>query len=168
MTLLRLLPAILIVPAFTLHAAAQANPAGSSISAPSISAPSISAPIQAKPNLVPLPPLTITPGSFHVISPPFPSGQLMPLQIPQKGSASDPLILLHNSEASLAGQHPKTCATLRTYGFTAHDLKSYDPHPSTYTTCTSPNVSSLKQVQIAPATVRLINATQSNAGPAIK
>jgi hypothetical protein len=45
------------------------------------------------------------------------------------------------------------CFTLRSYGFTADDLKSADPHPSTSTTCTPASTGKTKEAK-RPTLVR--------------
>ncbi len=54
------------------------------------------------------------------------------------------------SRQALLAQTNQPCAKLRSYNFTARDLKSPNPHPSSETDCTPASAAHLKTI---PATV---------------
>ena len=76
-------------------------------------------------------------------------------------STPKPPIILRNANPGVSTEPNTPCAKLRTYGFTTRDLKSYDPRPSTYTTCTPATISDLKQIQLGPGTLKTLKATPS-------
>ena len=89
----------------------------------------------------------------ELLIPPLSTGSV-PLLLQSQPPASPPLFVLPAKPPTkiLSANNSGPCYTIRTYGYTPHDLESNSPKPSSYSTCTRPVANAFKG---ATATVTL-------------
>lgn len=145
MPLLRLLSTSLLASAFILQASAQA-PATTLTQTPTPSIANLTVPAGLASSAL----LTATPKPFHFNLPKDNSAMLLNADKHPSDSSAKALTLLNQAKNStvLMAQTHTPCYTLRSYNFTAHDLKSPNPHPSSATDCTPASSVKLKAIEI--------------------
>ena len=145
MPLLRLLSTSLLASAFILQASAQA-PATTLAQTPTPFTFTTNLTIPA--GLASSALLTATPKTFHFNLSKDNSALLLNADKHPSDSNAKALTLLNQKETVLVAQAHTPCYTLRSYNFTAKDLKSSNPHPSSATDCTPASSVQLKAIEI--------------------
>jgi hypothetical protein len=143
MPLLRLLTTSLLASAFILQASAQA-PTTTLTQTPTLSIANLTVPAGLASSAL----LTVTPKPFHFNLPKDNSALLLNADKHPSDSNAKPLALLNQKETALMAQTQTPCYTLRSYNFTAKDLKSPHPRPSSATDCTPASSVQLKAIEI--------------------
>ncbi len=149
MSMLRLLAASLLASACIFPAAAQSYPNALPLTATITTQPlTMNAPAAPSTNFF----NTAKPGSLHFDAPKGNNTLVMPAVSfqPLGGKMSPQEFAKLKSRAALLAHTNEPCAKLRSYNFTARDLKSANPHPSSETDCTPASAGHLKTI---PATV---------------
>ena len=142
MPLLRLLSTSLLASAFILQASAQSPTITLAPSAtPSIASLSVPAGLTSSALI------TVTPKPLHFNLPKDNSVLLLNAGKHPLDSNANALTLLNQKKTSLLAQ-AQTCYTLRSYNFTARDLRSPTPRPSSATDCTPASSVQLKAIEI--------------------
>lgn len=142
MPLLRLLFTSLLASAFILQASAQAPTTLTQIPTPAITSFTVPAGLASSALL------TVTPKPLHFNLSKDNSALLFNADKHPSDSNAKALTLLGQKENTLVAQAHTPCYTLRSYNFTAKDLKSFNPHPSSATDCTPASSVQLKAIEI--------------------
>jgi hypothetical protein len=143
MPILRLLSTSLLASAFILQASAQA-PVTALTQTPTPPTANLSIPAGLASSAL----LTATPKTFHFNLPKDNNALLLNADKHPSDSNAKALTLLNKKETVLVAQAHTPCYTLRSYNFTAKDLKSSNPHPSSATDCTPASSVQLKAIEI--------------------
>lgn len=149
MPMLRLLAASLLAAASIFPAAAQSRPSALPLTATIDTQPlTLNAPTAPSTTFL----KSAKPGSFHFDASNSSNTLVLPAvnTEPLGGKMSPQEFAKLKSRQALLAQTNQPCAKLRSYNFTARDLKSPNPHPSSETDCTPASAAHLKTI---PATV---------------
>jgi hypothetical protein len=152
MPLLRLLSTSLLASAFILQASAQ-SPATTLVQTPTPLAITVNptpaiASFTVPEGLAGSALLTVTPKPFHFNLSKNNSALLLNADKHPLDSNAKALTLLNPEKTVLMAQTHSPCYTLRSYNFTAKDLKSPNPRPSSATDCTPASSVQLKAIEI--------------------
>jgi hypothetical protein len=145
MPILRLLSASFLASAFILQASAQA-PATTLAQTPTPF--TFTADLTIPAGFASSALLTATPKPFHFNLPKDNNALLFNADKHPSDSNAKGLTLLNQKKTTLVAQAHTPCYTLRSYNFTAKDLKSFNPRPSSATDCTPASSVQLKAIGI--------------------